>query len=320
MAWIKRNLFFAIGGVVALLLLGAAAFYDYQGWSHNSTAFDKLNEIYATLKQLNDQKPAPGDGKDINNTQIAKDQEKEIRAWIDKAGGYFKPITPIPDSPEVTSEAYAAALRRMIDQLQHEADNASVQVPPKYSFSFEAQRYIVKFAPGSLVPLAEQLGEVKAIAEILFAARVNSLDGIQRVRVSDDDVAGSQSDYIAEVSTTNDMVVTTPYVVTFRSFTPELAKVLAGFAASPNGFIVKGINVTPGDQTAQASVYGGGGGYGRGRGGYGRGDVLPRGGYAPTPDQAQVTAVGKGGLTAFLNEQLLRVTLEVVIVKPLVKK
>ena len=32
-----------------------------------------------------------------------------------------------------------------------------------------------------------QLGEVKAISEVLFAARVNALDGIQRVRVSDDD-------------------------------------------------------------------------------------------------------------------------------------
>lgn len=325
MAWLKRNLFFAIGGAVALLLLGAAAFYDYQGWSHNAAAFAKLNEIYATLKQLNDQKPSPGDAK-INNTQTAKDQEREIRAWIEKAGNYFKPIAPIPDAPEVTSEAYAAALRRMIDQLQREADAASVQLPPKYSFSFEAQRYIVKFAPGSLGPLAVQLGEVKAIAEIMFAARVNSLDSIQRARVSDDDVAGSASDYIAEVATTNDLAVTTPYAVTFRSFTPELAAVLAGFAASPDGFIVKGVNVSPAGLTPAAGGYGGGyGGYGGGygRGGYGRGEGgMPGEGYAPpvAPGTAPGAGAGRGGLTSFLNEQLLRVTLEVVIVKPLLKK
>jgi hypothetical protein len=310
MAWIKRNLFFAIGGAVALLLLGAAAFYDYQGWSHNATAFDKLNEIYATLKQLNDQKPSPGDGKNINNTQTAKDQEHEIRAWVEKAGNYFKPIAPIPSSPEVTSEAYAAALRRMIDQLQHEAEAASVQLPPKYSFSFEAQRSIVRFAPGSLGPLAVQLGEVKTIAEILFAARVNSLDGIQRSRVSEDDVAGSQSDYIAEVATTNELVVMTPYAVTFRSFTPELAAVLAGFAASPNGFIVKGVNVSPAGLTPAT------GGFGRGEGPGG----MPGEGFAPPANPAAGAGAGKGGLASFLNEQLLRVTLEVVIVKPLPKK
>ena len=274
MAWIKRNLFFAIGGTVALLLLGAAAFYNFQGWSHNAAAFQKLNEIYGNLQQIGAQKPAPGDGKKVNNTQTAKDQEGEIRVWTEKTGNYFKPIAAIPSSPEVTSEAFAAALRRAIDQLQRAADTASVQLPPQYGFSFEAQRSIVKFAPGSLAPLAVQLGEVKTIAEILFAARVNSLDSIQRVRVSDDDVAGSQSDYIADPAITNDLAVLTPYAVTFRSFTRELEVVLAGFAASPNGFIVKGINVSPAGMTPSTGDLGGPGGYG-GRGGR-RGECVCR--------------------------------------------
>src|SRR5580692_7897787 len=221
MGWIKRNLFFAIGGVIALLLLGAAAFYDYHGWSHNSAAFDKLNEIYGTLTDLTGQKPSPGNNK-IDNIKTAKEQEREVHDWINGTWDYFKPIEPIPDSPEVTSEAFAAALRRMIDQLQHEAEAASVQLPPKYGFSFEAQRSIVKFAPGSLPPLSVQLGEVKTISEILFAARVNSLDNIQRARVSDDDTAGPQADYLNDVSVTNDLAVLTPYTITFRSFSAEL--------------------------------------------------------------------------------------------------
>ena len=90
-----------------------------------------------------------------------------------------------------------------------------------------------------------QLGEVKNISEILFAARVNALDGIQRVRVSDDDTAGPQADYLEDVSVTNNLAVLTPYAITFRSFSPELAAVLAGFAASPNGMIVKAINIRP---------------------------------------------------------------------------
>jgi hypothetical protein len=302
MAWIKRNLFFTIGGAIALLLLGAAVFYDLQGWNHNTAAFDKLNEIYGTLKQLADQKPSPGDAK-INNAQTAKDQERDVRTWVDQSGKYFQPIAPIPNSPEVTSEAFAAALRRAIDQLQHEADAASVQVPPKYSFSFEAQRSIVKFSPGSLPPLAAQLGEAKTIAEILFAAHVNSLDSIQRSHVSDDDVAGPQSDYIADISITNDLAVLTPYAVTFRSFTHELESVLAGFAASPNGFIVKGINVSPAGMIASTGAPSAG----------------PGEGFTP-PSVAPIIGGARGGPVDFLNEQLLRITLEVVIVKPLPKK
>jgi hypothetical protein len=295
MGWIKRNLFFAIGGIVALLLLGAAGYYDYASWSHNSATFDKLNEIYGQLKTLGDEKPGPGNAK-IDNIKAAKEQEAIVRDWINQTGNFFKPIAPVPDSPEVTSEAFAAALRRMIDQLQHEADTASVLLPPKYAFSFEAQRSIVKFAPGSLNSLAVQLGEVKTISDVFFASRVNSLDGIQRSRVSDDDLTGPQTDYINDMSVTNNLAVMTPYVVSFRGFSGELASVLGGFAASPHGFIVRGINVQP------------------------AGAASP-GGENPVPmGQPPMMVARRGGLPTVLNEQLLRITLAIDIVKPLPRK
>ena len=146
MAWIKRNLFFVIGGILALGLLGAAGFYNYKGWSHNSAAFNQLNGIYTTLRDLIGKKPSPGNDK-VNNIEAAKDQQAQLRKWISQAGNYFQPIAPIPDAGTnaVSSEAFAAALRRTIDQLQHEADAASVTLPPRYNFSFEAQRSRVKF-------------------------------------------------------------------------------------------------------------------------------------------------------------------------------
>src|ERR1017187_9781987 len=189
MAWIKRNLFFVIGGILALGLLGAAGFYNYKGWSHNSAKTDQLNEIYGTLRNLTGQKPSPGNDK-VDNIAAAREQERKIQDWIQQAAAdYFQPIAPIPNtgSNAVSSEAFAGALRRTIDQLQHEAEAASVTLPPQYNFSFKAQRDLVRFQPGSLASLAAQFGEVRTIAEILYAAKVNSLDGIQRVRVSDDD-------------------------------------------------------------------------------------------------------------------------------------
>jgi hypothetical protein len=295
MAWIKRNLFFVIGGILAIGLLGSAGFYIYKGWSHNTAAFNELNEIYGTLRELNSKKPSPGSDR-VNNIEAAKEQERQLREWIRQAGDYFKPITPVPNPPNgiVSSEGFAAALRRMIDQLQHEADTASVALPPQYNFSFKAQRDLVKFA-GSLEPLAQQLGEVKTIAEILYAARVNALDGIQRVRVSDDDASGPQADYLDDHPATNNLAVLTPYQITFRSFSPEIGAVLAGFASSPHGFIVKGINV----QLAGAAA------------------TMSPDTTAPAPVSG---APGRVGLQTVLNEQLLRVTLVVEVVKLLPKK
>jgi hypothetical protein len=296
MAWIKRNLFFVIGGILAIGLLGSAGFYIYRGWSHNAAASDELKGIYDTLRNLTSQKLSAGNDK-VNNIDAAKEQERQLREWIRQAGDYFKPITPVPNPANgvVSKEEFASALRRMIDQLQHEADNASVALPPQYNFSFKAQRDLVKFAPGSLGPLAEQLGEVKTIAEILYAARVNALDGIQRVRVSDDDASGPQADYFDDRSATNNLAVLTPYQITFRSFSPEIGVVLAGFASSPRGFVVKGINVQLAGAAGAAP------------------DTM-----APAPGAPM--APGRGGLQTMLNEQLLRVTLVVEVVKLLPKK
>src|ERR1017187_3342626 len=219
---------------------------------------DVVHLVVALRGLLTGQKPSPGNHKG-DNIAVAREQERQIRDWIRQAADYFQPIAPIPNTGNnaVSSEAFAGALRRTIDQLQHEADAASVTLPPQYNFSFKAQRDLVRFQPGSLASLAAQFGEVKTISEILFAARVNSLDGIQRVRVSDDDANGPQADYFDGHSVTNNLAVLTPYQITLRSFSPEVGEVLAGFALSPHGFIVKSINVQPAGSAHRAAGCGG---------------------------------------------------------------
>ena len=318
MGWIKRNLIFVISAVVAVGLLGAGGFYIYKDLTRNSEASEKLNEIYGTLKTLQQQKPAPGNEK-VNNTAIAKEQQQQVQAWVASAGKYFQPIPAIP-SGAVTSEMFASALRRTVDQLQHEAENSGVTLPPKYDFSFSAQHLLMKFAVGSLEPLAVQLGEVKVITQALFSTRINSLDGIQRIRVSEDDVAGPQGDYIEEQSITNDLAVITPYVVTFRCFTPELARVVGSLATSSNTFLIKAINIQPAGLAGASAGLGDAAAMGMPGTMPGR---YPGGEYTPPPAMAPPVAgqpaPGRGGLQTVLKEQLLRVTVKVEIVKLLPK-
>jgi hypothetical protein len=315
MIWIKRNLFFVIGGFLALGMLGGAGFYIYKSWDRNSTAFNGLTDVVNTLKGLTDQHPSPGNDK-IDNTKIAKEQDKEVRKWIGNAMEAFQPISPIPTGA-VTSEAYAGALRRTIDQLQKQAEISGVSLPPKYDFSFAAQRPLVKFAAGSLEPLSVQLGEVRALCEILFSTRINALDGIKRIRVSDDDMTGPQSDYIEEHSVTNDLAVITPYVLNFRCFTPELSRVMAGFATASNTFIVKAVNVQMASaesvSSSSPSLVGPPGMIGEG---YPMRRIGVEGyPVAPTQPVPAQPVIGKGGLQTVLKEQLLRVTMEVGLVK-----
>jgi len=293
MVWIKRNLFFVIGAVIAAGLLAAAGIYDYKNWQRNNTALDALNQTYATLQRLNSQNPSPGNDK-IDNIKTAREQERQLREWIQQAGQYFQPIAPIPDPANgvITDAKFASARDHTLSQLQIEAGSASVALPPQYSFSFEAERTLVKFKSGSLDALAQQLGEVKVICEILYAAKINSLDGIRRVRVSNDDTSGPQSDFIDQAAVTNGLAAFVPYEVTFRCFSQDLGTVLSSFASSPHGFIVKGINVQPAAGVTTASP--GGGGFDQ-----------------PAPP----ASASKGGLQTVLNEQLLSITLDLYIVK-----
>ncbi|MCE0497806.1 MAG: Amuc_1100 family pilus-like protein [Methylacidiphilales bacterium] len=244
MAWIKRNLVFVIISVLAVGLMGMAGWYLFSKWSLNNSILTDLNEQYTQLKTLNEKKPNPGEPGKVDNVKAAKEQQEDLRKFMGRTHDYLQRIPRIPDLPKVSDQDFSSALSLTIDQMQHAASNASVILPAsQYKFSFQAEASRVSFTPGTLVPLSVQLGEVKAIIDVLFDAKVNSLDGVRRERISPDDTSGPETDYLDQRSVTNALAVLTPYEVTFRGFSAELAAVLAGYASSPYGLVVKTINV-----------------------------------------------------------------------------
>ena len=242
MDWIKRNLYFVIGSVVALLLLGAAGWYFYSTWQSNGEILGKLHEQYTKLGDLNRMIPHPGRPPQSDNIKVAKEQQQQLREFREQARTTFQRLPSIPEGAKVAGEEFISSLRHTIDHLQKTATNSSIALPPDYSFSFAAQRNQMNFKPGSLEPLAAQLGEVKAICDVLFQAKVNTLEYIHRERIAPEDSSGA-TDYLNQKSITNELAVLTPYEVKFKCFTPELASALSGFASSPNGLLVKTINV-----------------------------------------------------------------------------
>jgi hypothetical protein len=302
MSWVKRNLYFLVGGVVAVALLGLAGFYIYSKWRLNNESLSELNAAYEQLDQLAASKPNPGNDT-INNIEIAGVQEKAVRAIIDAERKFFQAIQPIPTpaGKTITKEEFASALRRTLDDLEHNAKTASVTVPNNYSFTFEAERSLAVFQ-GQLEPLAVKLGEVKAICAILYKAKINSLDNLRRCRVSLDDVRGPAADYLEDPAVTNRLGVVTPYELSFHCFSTELADVLAGFANSPNCFVVKAINVEPGGSSQPAPTDSSG---------------APMWGAPPPPAPAPVA---KGGLPVLVDEKQLKVTLKMDLITLLPKK
>ncbi len=342
MEWIKRNLWFLVGTIFALMLMGVAGWYLYSNYNANNELVEKLHAEYAELDSLTKQSPHPGNDK-VDNIKTAREQEQQIREFIKQSRKYFQKIPPIPEGAKITDHDFSAALSRTIDQLQRDATNASVGLPPTYAFSFNAEKQALSFPPGSLAPLSTQLGEVKAITDILFTAKVNYMDRVRRERVSPTDAEGSASDYLDQRSVTNDLAVLTPYEVTFRGFSQELAGVLMGFASSPYGFIVKTVNVDvvppaaasetqtmtamvpqyvqpvtapparpmrpPGGETADDRYGGAMPSRPTPR------PVAPPPVYAQTPAVAAASAASRGGLQTVLDQKQLTVTMSIQLVK-----
>jgi hypothetical protein len=307
MGWIKRNLFFVIGLVIAVLLLGAAGYYDFQSWRSNQDAMSTLIGVHSTIQNDENYKPSPGNHL-IDNIQIARDQQQQLQDWLTHARENFQPISPIPNPPDgqVSSEMFAPALNQAIRQLEKEAQDAGVQLPPQYYFSFTAQSDKAVFDSSTLGQVAQQLGEVKAIVEILYGARINGLESIQRVSISKDDAGGDQADYITDQPTTENMAVLTPYQVTFRGFSSDIANVLAKFASSPYGFVVQSVSVLPAAATAAMP-----GNMNQPQNGNPYGNMN----NAAQAASQQTMPTTRNGMQTVLNEQMLRVILKIQIVK-----
>jgi hypothetical protein len=287
----------------------------------NTEALDKLNQEYSTLSGLNTQNPHPGDDK-TDNIKAAKEQNTEVRAFITgKVANVFKPIPPIPDSTNVDNSMLATAIRRTIDQMRKDAAARGVQLATNYYFSFTVEGNRIMFDKAGLLPLSIQLGEVKAICDVLFTARVNAIDSIRREKVSVHDVEAQQStDYLERNTVTNDVAMISPYEISLRCFSSEIAALLSGFANSPNGLIVRAINVEPATATGAdtAGIY---------SGTIMPGYTAPPGvqrpfgeGYPPPVPTPTPTPQQKGGLPTLLDEKQLKVTLLIEVVKLTAKK
>jgi hypothetical protein len=291
MLWLKRNLFLAFGGLIAAGLLGFGGYYLWTNYSNNKKVEADLAEKKGTLTTLYGQTPFPSK----TNIDIARLETKKLREAVTNLQQYFVPIP----YPKVTGQEFQTLLANTIYALHTNAQARSVILPNKtYAFSFEAQKTLLQFAQGSFPALPEQLAEVKTICQMLFEAKVNKLVNLRRMRLTTDDPPGS-NDY-HELKAEKDPTtgaVSSPYIVEFQSFTPELGMVLENFNKSRHGLIVRSILV---DGVAQPAV-------------------APPGQPQPPPPPARpgvpATAATTETLKTVLNEKLLKVMLLVEVVK-----
>ena len=283
MSWAKRNLYFLISAILAVVLLIAAAWYCYSSWDKNNANWEQLNAAYTSWGQLKN----PGD--DV--IQSVKEQTASVQERIATARKVFMSVPTIPPGTNrLDDRALGFAVRDTVAALRASAAQHNVTLAPDFAFSFSLQQTKTGYDPASWAMLARQLGEVKAICDTLYGCRIASLTSLQRERTTDDGIntAGATGDYVDAISVTNNGIVITPYQITFECFTTELGSVLGGFANGSHTIIVKTLMIEPTEMMNN---------------------------MMEANQQNPALMAGRGGLPVVIDEKKLKVTLFLDFVK-----
>jgi hypothetical protein len=254
MAWIKRNLLFVVGLVVAFALLGGGVLYlvgnlqDADGVSAELTG--KNEALDALVKR-----PTYPNSKNI---ELVKVEQQRVEGFKTSARARFGEI---PKMESLNNAGFKSVLEGTILNLTRSADRAGVKLPDKYDFTFSEQRRQLQLPEKALPSLALHLGDLANICQVLFDSKVHALSSLRRPQVALTDSNGG-NDFVTKKPATNTVVGASilPYEVSFECFSSELGAVLAGFLNAKEAYIIKTINVehgsTPDTQPGQGDPSG----------------------------------------------------------------
>lgn len=236
MPWIKKNLMLVLGGLVGLILLGGSGFFLFSEASREGGINAQLEEKRGEWERLNNLNPYP----DEKNIKFVKEEAARVGKL---ASSLRDGIRPVEVAQVTDTFSLKLLIETTISNLRKEAEEAGVALPDRYAFTFQRLREMPQFNSNGIPKLAEQVSEVATLCRVLFDAKVHSLDTLRRAPVLREE--GGAPDYLTKRGATNQWVIRTPYDLSFKAFSSELAEVIRGFAALDSCISIKTINIEP---------------------------------------------------------------------------
>ncbi len=336
MAWIKRNLALVIGIAVSLLLLVGAGGYLIANEAQDYARDEDLAKLKVKLDSLRS-----GTFPSEANIGAVRTNVTQVLKFTAEAERILA-----TEPPKLANVSFSVHLPRVLDEMRRDATNAGVELPPKYDFTFGEVKGMSRIPGYGIEPLNSRLAEMKTICDVLFKARVRGIESLQRLAAFADEPKGPDL-LLDRTEQTNSLatgvnVTITPYRVVFRGFSGDLAVVLNTLSGTKEFFVVREVLVeplggaglmnpgmmnpgmmNPGMMTPGMMTPGpfGGPGPGGAPGMLAPGMTTPPppGGFRPVapkaPGMVGAQPVSKSSLVKILDEQPLRITLVLDVIK-----
>lgn len=188
MNWVKSNFGMVIGGGIALVLMGVAGWFLYTQIKAEESSQANLNQEFTDLRKLLNRDPHPGDpDRKVDNIGAIQSEQKKLdKDLITPLRSLFKPFVV---SEGLDTFKFKSLLEDRVAAMQRAAEKSGTSLPTegdtKYSFSFSDVRPKVDFALQTLSPMAFQLLQIEALSQVLFDAKVHSINAIKRPEISE---------------------------------------------------------------------------------------------------------------------------------------
>lgn len=276
--YLKRHIL----GIVGLLLAVGFVVGGFVWNGKTTKSIEDANALYEAALANRDKIQNAQIKVDIKNVEVLGQVADEYEDFTKKASEVFVTQQIAPK----TSNDFMNYMTQSIVVLNRKATNNLVKVPNdllkrsdiNFSFTFAPLMEAAEISKDKIPELQIQLEDVKEICDVLFENRIQSLELLQRNRVTDEDRrAGASPNYLdTRLTYTNSISVIRPYTVKFRCLSDGVAMALSGFAKKKTFYVVRTMEVTPAGATS-ASAAGGSGGVDPESGG-GSSGVNPEGG------------------------------------------
>lgn len=239
MAWIKRNLALVIGIAVSLLLLVGAGGYLIANEAQDYARDEDLAKLKVKLDSLRS-----GTFPSEANIGAVRTNVTQVLKFTAEAERILA-----TEPPKLANVSFSVHLPRVLDEMRRDATNAGVELPPKYDFTFGEVKGMSRIPGYGIEPLNSRLAEMKTICDVLFKARVRGIESLQRLAAFADEPKGPDL-LLDRTEQTNSLatgvnVTITPYRVVFRGFSGDLAVVLNTLSGTKEFFVVREVLVEP---------------------------------------------------------------------------
>ena len=351
--YLKRHMLILVGLLLALGFVG----YGYKFMNDAAAGRVKQDEAFETVKSRREKISNPDNNIKIDAANIGKIQNEvnDLDRLIVESGTVIRAGV---EHQAMAGNDFTTHMVSVIKQLNRAAEERQVNLPrdPRSKSDVQFTYYFTFFevitkehgvSEDKVAELQVQLEDVETIINILLRSRVQSIELIQRNRVTTEDASATRpNDYLDDRKKyTNSVAVVRPYRIKFHCLSGGIAKSLSGFASEELFYVVRKFEVKQaGANSASSGGMGGMGGMGEGGlegapgggegGGFGAGAALGGGAggggaqAASGTPSVPLTQMEQGileisaGLATpkaknIMREQLLEVTIDLDVIRRL---